>query len=773
MLASSNENSKTQVDFYSTRVNTSTQRPKMEIAYNNPGIGTTLWEPSCNAEIRDPISVICSPAWTITSNQSWLSYSSKNTTSFKPRVTKNNGSNPRTGTLQIISGSTLIGTVIVTQSSLNLSVNSIYFEFGKSGGTKQVSITSNSSWSAFENKSWINLDQINGNGNGTISITVSANNTNNLRTGNVSIQAGDLSYAITIKQHDSLSELFTQQSNNGKRVLMDSEQYHHSIAKWGMELSDCSYNPLIDNANPLIGWFSDENRTVSNALCEKNFEYHSYNYESGETLGHTIAHRKILSNGNEKDLIVVVIRGTETWGDIYMDIINGIEPNSPNGFAAGCELVKKSLFGRGNNYQCNNCNGMGCLHCRGYVSYNNISGNDAAFMIVGHSLGAAIANLLTKELNYKYRTISNKNKEIFGYTFGTPYVATQDAINSSNINCNNLFNILNANDVVTFVPATYDFNNHIIQTWGRYGRDFRFDMPFDSCIIPFLNIDITGLFGHGMRTYVNWFNVLPNILQKTADQITINDLNSINVSGLAKGLLPKIVKIKCPVDITVSDSNGSIIAYEGRDNPEIEALLLNNTSDIVSWTDSNNEKIFYIPYGDDDYIIDIEAYDYGFMNYSLEIIGIDNPIDSYAFNSVNLYPGKEFITEISSEIDIEDTSLYIVEDGVVVGEVTETTPMLKSVTLSLNETQTPPYTMVYVCDSSTEMIRISRRGTYFTETYYITSGYFNTEYNDDEVSLIITYNYPDSYYEYDVSVYVNGEWYYYDNVFALSPAQEQ
>ena len=68
-------------------------------------------------------------------------------------------------------------------------------------------------------------------------------------------------------------------------------------------------------------------------------------------------------------------------------------------------------------------------------------------------------------------------------------------------------------------------------------------------------------------------------------------------------------------------------------------------------------------------------------------------------------------------------------------------------------------------------------GTVLTEhqslSSYITSGYFNTEYNDDEVSLIITYNYPDSYYEYDVSVYVNGEWYYYDNVFALSPAQEQ
>lgn len=87
---------------------------------------------------------------------------------------------------------------------------------------------------------------------------------------------------------------------------------------------------------------------------------------------------------------------------------------------------------------------------------NKIHGN-LKIWVTGHSRGAAVANLLSVQLNKRF-----SEKNVFSYTFATPR-----CINIKKINpdvAKNIFNYLNSSDFITeVVPYSYDF--------GRYGTD--------------------------------------------------------------------------------------------------------------------------------------------------------------------------------------------------------------------------------------------------------------------------------------------------------------
>ena len=121
-------------------------------------------------------------------------------------------------------------------------------------------------------------------------------------------------------------------------------------------------------------------------------------------------------------LVVVDIRGTSTNRDWVTDIGTQLNPKWGS-FRAGMETVLKSLYhGTGDTENCTKCNGGGCEHCKGYIPYNNIS--NPIFLVTGHSLGAAVANLVAEHLNSCKDTNhcpgSRTEKDIYAYTFATP-----------------------------------------------------------------------------------------------------------------------------------------------------------------------------------------------------------------------------------------------------------------------------------------------------------------------------------------------------------------
>lgn len=125
-----------------------------------------------------------------------------------------------------------------------------------------------------------------------------------------------------------------------------------------------------------------------------------------------------------RTLVVVDIRGSSTTQDWRTDIGTAFNPEWGS-FGAGMEMVLKSLYhGTGDTENCTKCNGKsdGCEYCKGYIPFNNIS--NPIFLVTGHSLGAAVANLVAEHLNSCDNTNhcpgSRKIEDIYAYTFATP-----------------------------------------------------------------------------------------------------------------------------------------------------------------------------------------------------------------------------------------------------------------------------------------------------------------------------------------------------------------
>ena len=109
----------------------------------------------------------------------------------------------------------------------------------------------------------------------------------------------------------------------------------------------------------------------------------------------------------------------------------------------------------------------------------------------------------------------------------------------------------------------------------------------------------------------------------------------------------RIFTANCPVDISIFDSDGALIAEIKNDTPQ------NVGSSIISTVDDNEQKTFYLPYTDS-YTIEVRATDSGNLNLS--------------FNEFD--PDKGVITQRMNYYDIPistgDTITCIVDGGYVV-----------------------------------------------------------------------------------------------------------
>ena len=470
-----------------------------------------------------------------------------------------------------------------------------------------------------------------------------------------------------------------------------------------------------------------------------------------------------------RTLVVVDIRGTSTNQDWMTDVGTQFEFFGIN-FETGMNMVLNSLYhGTGDTENCKKCNGKsgGCEYCKGYIPFNNIS--NPIFLVTGHSLGAAVANLLAEHLNSCDNTNhcpgSRTEKDIYAYTFATP--KTEDDITKYDVTKNqNIFNILNNNDIVPLVPTNLFALNWADNGWTRYGRDFRFTMPMDVdlwWLKPF-DTALLGFGGHAMSTYSRWLESLPGMLNKKAEDITTADLELITDNRNIVGLLPRLLTIKCPVDVTLKDSDGNIVAYESaRENavyPEI------TESGITSWISKDSEKVFFLPFGCEDVTAEIEAYDYGTMNVALKTIGAGDQLESMTYSNVSLYPGKDFEIQIDeNSVPSESQLMAVAEDG------TQTEPS-KNPYLKSAVPDTPYAGNNYitvVTDRSVTKVQFVHHDSRDTMTY--TRDNVDVTLVDDGETLTwrIHRKFPATVY--DVGVKVGSyDWYYTERVFELTRA---
>ena len=283
------------------------------------------------------------------------------------------------------------------------------------------------------------------------------------RTGTITLSTahGTESKTISVTQLDKVSNYFYSVSENGSFGRNSSSDYNHKLATWAMELSYAAYNYPNGEELPINpGAFMGDFTQTAGALLEDNgfVRVFELNYESDNRAAHTIGFGSVeflgtsnlqsnniggnynvhqhngtniqlpvrdlcdsvcayecntrrSNSGNPeimdrnvdvlevsenslatttiKNLVVIDIRGSVTLLDWGNDIVTQFAPNN-NRFAALADEVLTNV--------------------ENYLSSTGLQ--DPIILVTGHSMGAAIANILAARLN---ETMDSGN--IYAYTF--------------------------------------------------------------------------------------------------------------------------------------------------------------------------------------------------------------------------------------------------------------------------------------------------------------------------------------------------------------------
>ena len=808
-IVSSDETSKTQVDCHSSRALRELDRPALCIYYSMPMIEPSSLSFNHFAETKS-VRVVCGGAWVATTDSSWLAMSPQSgndSSQLFLHVRKNSSASSRLGTVTVKSGNTVIGVLSVTQfgsdPSLLISEDSWITNCGED--SKTFAITSNDSWTVESSEPWLTVSPLSGEENGVITVNTSANDGSDIRTGTITLSTahGTESKTISVTQLDRVSSCFNNIDSYGNVTAVTASDYNHRLATWAMELSYAAYNYPNGEELPIIpGAFMGDFTQTAGMLLEDNgfVNISEYNYTSDSRAAHTIGWRPVevavsetsqiindvggmdnvyqyniddkgsvlynlldsvcvyerntcrSNSGNPeimdrnvdvlevsenslatttiKNLVVIDIRGSVTLLDWGNDIVTQFAPNN-NRFAALADEVLTNV--------------------ENYLSSTGLQ--DPIILVTGHSMGAAIANILAARLN---ETMDSGN--IYAYTFATPRTVNEAVSGNQAVNYPNIFNILNSNDAVTYVPLTIMLP--VVNYWKRHGIDLYINMPYSES----RETDILGMPCHSMSVYLNWLN--------SSEDLSLQEMLALSEEARVRGLLPIIAKIKCPVGVTIKDSNGNIIGYESQQENAVYPDMLDNG--VMSWIEEDGAKMFFIPGIADAASIEIEAYDYGSMNFTVGSVDASTESEIKTLNNISLYPGKEFIANISEDVPVEDTQLFITENGETVGEVTETNPHLKGVEV-WHEVKTNRVVThwVFTTDKTVSKIRVyshNDKGTYNVSPNV--SGVTITENEDNLIwTMGVSYNNAGDHV-YDVLVNSNEEWYTYENALYVYIPQE-
>ena len=134
-----------------------------------------------------------------------------------------------------------------------------------------------------------------------------------------------------------------------------------------------------------------------------------YGYGASTTsVAHTFSLKTVSIDGYDYNLITVIGRGSMSITDFMTDI-------TPGAFVQNSEVVLNNLYA--------------------FLADNGLTVADPAnrFFVTGHSLGAAVANIVGHELPAD----GVAKSAIYGYTFGTPLTTSL-----SNANKDNIFNFV-------------------------------------------------------------------------------------------------------------------------------------------------------------------------------------------------------------------------------------------------------------------------------------------------------------------------------------------
>lgn len=372
----------------------------------------------------------------------------------------------------------------------------------------------------------------------------------------------------------------------------DSTNYNNDLAIASLALSAAAY-----------GGTSAINKTLSDLGFKEGSRWHdNYNNPGSAIPAYSIASRQITVNGQEKTLIALIVRGTNTFDDVLTDI-----RALADGFTIASNYISSTL----SRY-------IG-------VTYPH---DDIIVFTTGHSLGAAVAGRVAADFSSQI-----SNAKVFSYTFATPHnAAIWDALGADR---SNIHNIINGADVVPALPPNY----------LRFGQD-RYCISSNNT-----------KFAH---KYMQLFDSYPDIYNpfNLADPHMADTYMALLLSDEPLSVTTqygyRLVRVLCPVDVRVYDSTGKLVGQVT--NNQVDESLLTNEVFICTMDD---EKYIYLM-NDDAYTFKLTGTDDGTMNYSVQDIAIDGTVlQEKEYKNVALSQGKEMSSNAGGTTDTPDVPLYV------------------------------------------------------------------------------------------------------------------
>ena len=415
------------------------------------------------AQTSQSIEVACNGAWTATTDSSWITVSPSSgngLSSIRITVPKNHSIDPRTGNVTVKTGSTVLGVLRVTQagSKLMLDTNAVTAYYKETNAV--INVSSAEDWTV-ETPNWIVATPSSGSGNTAVTVRILENEGNGIRDDRIRFSTASDSEEVAVTQLDRVSSCFNNIDSYGNVTAVTASDYNHRLATWAMELSYAAYNYPNGEELPIIpGAFMGDFTQTAGMLLEDNgfVNISEYNYTSDSRAAHTIGWRTVEVDVSETSQIINDVGGMDnvyqyniddkgsflynlldqlrvdrsahlfderrdTGADRYDSITNS------QSFAAGNKILKPLLVVdiRGSVTWWDWVNDIGAqalpfnnrfaalaeevfTNVENYLSSTGFQ--DPIILITGHSMGAAIANILAVRLN---ETMDSGN--IYAYTF--------------------------------------------------------------------------------------------------------------------------------------------------------------------------------------------------------------------------------------------------------------------------------------------------------------------------------------------------------------------
>ncbi len=395
-------------------------------------------------------------------------------------------------------------------------------------------------------------------------------------------------------------------------------EYDNELAKLGAMLNKAACNGEQEICS-LFYQMKIEDANIEN-----------YNYDGENAF--SIAHRPMMLNGEEANLIFIVARGSqdprEYAGDRFM--------------TANRSFLNQNAYNYVADFEAKILNEM-----RAYANEHEDlydTGKPRVFFITGYSLGGAAANLTAAMVNNlesgnSWLSQDTDPTRIFAYTYGA--IDSIDAKRPVASGYENIHNIYNYYD--TFGPT----GGMILTTNGRSGY---------------------GKFGHIDR-FAYQFSRFDNALNAANHDIS-NYLTAIVEGKVLCNFVHSETIVDCPVDVEVL-KNGTVVGRIVDNQVDEDLMAANPEVALMVVEDSKRVAVFDSP---EAYSLRITATDDGEM--SVSTVFFDDSGESYGaaeYPNVEIETGQVFSMELpaadSAGSDPQTPELLVMDGDRISGKV--------------------------------------------------------------------------------------------------------